>query len=211
VSEQRDCIEKIIKSHEPSIIGSDDTINTAVLIPLTDHGQSGTEIIFQKRADHLDIQPGDVCFPGGFKDSNDESFRETALRETSEELGLSVESITMIDQYDSMIIPWSITIQSFVGWVETPELIEPDRSEVAEVFRVPIEVAIDQEPDVHEVDLVPKPGEDFPYERIPGGEDYDWRPRQLPELFYEFNGRHVWGITARILNRFLESLRDQLD
>jgi coenzyme A diphosphatase NUDT7 len=211
VSEQRDVIESVIRSHEPTIIGSEETINTAVLIPLTGDTNSGTELIFQKRAEHLDIQPGDVCFPGGFNDSNDATLRETALRETSEELGIPRESITMIDQYDTMIIPWSITIQSFVGWVETPDRIEPDRSEVDQVFRVPIDLAIDQSPDVHQVELVPKPGDDFPYNRIPGGEDYDWRPRQLPELFYEFNGYTVWGITARILNRFLESLEDELD
>lgn len=211
MSVQRDRIKTILQSYEPSIIGAEETIDTAVLIPLTNPLESNTEIIFQKRADHLDIQPGDVCFPGGFKDTDDKSFRETAIRETSEELGIPDGAITMIGEFDSMVIPWSITIKSFVGWIETPGSIDPDTSEVAEVFRVPIEEAINQKPDVHKVDLVPEPAADFPYERIPGGKDYDWRPRQLPELFYEFNGHHVWGITARILNRFVNHLNDELD
>lgn len=209
MDEEKQRIKTVIQEHTPTVIGSNQTIDTAVLLPLTGSPTGQSEIIFQKRSEDLDIQPGDVCFPGGFKDSNDESFQETAVRETCEELGLSRNSVTVFGQFDTLLVPWALTIVTYVGWVEEFDDIQPDTTEVESVFRVPLERVHRQEPEVHEVELRPCPDEDFPYEKIPGGKDYDWRPRQLPELFYEFNGYHVWGITARILTQFLETLESE--
>ncbi len=207
MSDERNRLKETIQEYDPTIIGSDETLPTAVLIPLTETAGNNVEIIFQKRASHLDNQPGDVCFPGGYKNSSDETFRETALRETSEELGLDRKKVSVFGEFDSTLFPWHLEIAAFVGWVHEHEAIDPDRSEVDEVFRVPLDLAMRQEPETYEVEFLPNPSEDFPYEKIPGGKDYDWSPRYLPEVFYEFKGRHVWGITARLLKRFLDVIQ----
>lgn len=198
-------IERSIKDHTPGIIGESSVIETAVLIPLTQPtGGDGTvEIVFQRRAEDLEIQPGDVCFPGGFRDSKDFSLQQTAIREAAEELGIPEASIAVWKEFDSMLVPWELEIKSYVGWLEEDDF-RPDTTEVEEVFTVPLKEIRDQDPQEHEVELIPEPGENFPYERIPRGRDYNWRPRRLPELFYEFKGRTVWGITARILEQFVD-------
>lgn len=204
-----DRIQNRVKNHNASNMGQSDSIKTAVMIPLTKLPSDNIDspsIIFERRAEHLDVQPGDICFPGGFCDSSDSSARETALRETSEELGINSEHITIWSDFDSMLIPWQLEIKSFVGWVDRFQDVQPDETEVDEVFTVSLQEAINQEPETYDVEMQPSPEEDFPYERIPRGRDYNWRPRRLPEYFYDFNGRTVWGITARFLKRFLEVL-----
>lgn len=204
-SDNPEAIRRAISDHQPGIIGESSVIETAILIPLTERHES-VHVVFERRAEDLSIQPGDVCFPGGFRDSKDETLRETAVRETAEELGIPERSVTVWKQFDSMLIPWQLEIRSFVGWLNENNF-QPDTTEVAEVFTVPLETIHDQEPQEHEVELVPDPGENFPYDRIPGGRDYNWQPRRIPELFYEFKGRTVWGITARVLQRFLDVIK----
>jgi 8-oxo-dGTP pyrophosphatase MutT (NUDIX family) len=205
-SNDPETIRRAITDHSPGIIGESSVIKTAVLIPLTQYSEDkSVEVVFQRRSEDLEIQPGDVCFPGGFRDSEDSSLRGTAVRETAEELGIPEETITVWKEFDSMLVPWELEIRSYVGWLEKTEF-RPDETEVEEVFTVPLKEVRDQDPQEHEVELVPDPGENFPFNRIPGGRDYDWRPRRVPELFYEFKGRTVWGITARILRRFVDVL-----
>lgn len=205
----REQLKSTVERHDPRLIGGDDVVETAVLIPVSGPRppkDSGLRIFFERRAEDLDIQPGDVCFPGGFRDSGDDSTRETALRETAEELGVDRNSIELWGEFDSMLVPWEIRINTFVGYLKDPGTIDPDTTEVDSVFSVELDRALQAVPEEHEVEMLPSPGEDFPYDKIPGGRDYDWRPRRLPELFYEFDGKVVWGITARILRRFTETI-----
>ncbi len=202
-------IQRVISEHTPGIIGASSVVETAVLIPLTRSRKKThrVNVVFERRAEDLEIQPGDVCFPGGFRDSMDSTLRETALRETAEELGIHKENISIWKKFDSILVPWELEITSYVGWLET-DVFQPDTTEVGEIFTVPLEEVQEQEPRQHEVEMIPNPGEDFPYDRIPGGRDYNWRPRRVPELFYDFSGRTVWGITARILQQFMEVIEN---
>lgn len=199
-------IRNALSNHSPGIIGQSSVVETAVLIPLlAPSKEDPVEVVFERRAEDLEIQPGDVCFPGGFRDSNDPTPRETAVRETAEELGIPESTISIWGDFDSMLVPWQLEIHSYVGWLNQTDF-EPDSTEVDEIFTVPLPDVQNQEPEKHEVEIVPVPGDDFPYEKIPGGREYEWRPRRVPELFYEFKGRTVWGITARILRQFVKLL-----
>ena len=46
----------------------------------------------------------------------------------------------------------------------------------------------------------------FPFELIPNGEAYNWRSGTYPVYFYSYNGRIIWGITARILKNLADRL-----
>ena len=47
-----------------------------------------------------------------------------------------------------------------------------------------------------------------PFDLIIGGENYNWQVRHMEEYFYQYEGRVIWGLTARILSHFLELVRD---
>lgn len=201
-------LEERLERRSPRLMNHHRYLKTAVLIPLL-RGPGGTwRLLFERRADHLDHQPGDVCFPGGRVENEDDSLRETAVRETSEEFGIDPGDVNVLGSLDYLATPWRMMIFPFVGTVRSTVDVQPDPSEVDSVFEVPLEVAREVEPTTHHVELEPRPPDDFPYEKIPGGRDYGWQPGILPELFYEFDGRVVWGLTGRILNHFLRLLED---
>src|SRR4051812_49107124 len=58
----------------------------AVLLPLIDAGDP--QLVFTRRTDDLPRHPGEISFPGGMQEEADAGVRETALRETEEELGI---------------------------------------------------------------------------------------------------------------------------
>ena len=73
----------------------------AILVPLVQwEGQRC--LLFETRADTLvGHQPGEVCFPGGRREHG-ETPRETALRETWEEIGIPPEEIRVLAPLDLM-------------------------------------------------------------------------------------------------------------
>ena len=62
----------------------------AVLVPLIEKDGEAALLLEVRSKDIR--QPGDVCFPGGRVEEG-ESFQETALRETEEEIGISALDI----------------------------------------------------------------------------------------------------------------------
>ena len=61
----------------------------AVLVPLVERAGEAC-LIFEVRAETLGRQPGEVCFPGGHMEPEEEP-AGCALRETEEELGIPAE------------------------------------------------------------------------------------------------------------------------
>jgi hypothetical protein len=49
---------------------------------------------------------------------------------------------------------------------------------------------------------------DFPFDKIYGGKDYQWRKSIMEEYFYEYKGDVIWGITARMIKNLCEILRN---
>jgi hypothetical protein len=49
--------------------------------------------------------------------------------------------------------------------------------------------------------------EDFPYHKIQNGRVYNWRTGRYPIIFYEYKKYVIWGMTARIINNFINILK----
>ena len=75
--------------------------DAAVLLPLVET-KDGPGILFEARAQTLDWQPGDICFPGGGYECKDKNFAVTASREVQEELGLPVKWIGVGEGIDDL-------------------------------------------------------------------------------------------------------------
>ena len=199
-------IEKIFESYK---VGLEDFFNEfSVLLPVVEKDGS-LHVLYELRARHMDVQPGEICFPGG-KLEPGESPKECALRETWEEIGISPEKIRVVTQLDMMVNYSNVAMYAFLGIVEESALDElvlnPD--EVEEVFLVPLEWLLENEPEIYWTKVAPQPSEDFPYEKVTGGEPYKWRHGKAPVPVYpEFGDKVIWGFTGRITKRFVDAIK----
>lgn len=197
--------EKIInklKGHKRSILGEERFKKYAVLLPLIEI-ENEIHILFEVRSMNLRSQPGDICFPGGKVDKTDENTLKTAIRETSEELMIPEYNIYDVLPLDYLVSDFGRMIYPYVGRLKEIEKITPNKDEVDEIFTVPLSYFLNTKPKRYKVNFEVMPEDKFPYDLIIGGENYDWRTRQMDELFYEYNEKVIWGLTAKILTHFI--------
>lgn len=195
-----------LKSHTPSILGSKEYSKYAVMVPLIQK-EDGIHVLFEVRSLKMRRQPGEICFPGGKIDAQDIDEKSAAVRETVEELGIEREDISGVFPLDFMISPFGMMIYPYVGLIERPEKIQPNPNEVGEIFTVPISYFLENDPEIYHVHFKVEPEENFPFDLIIGGENYNWRTRAVDEYFYIYEEKAIWGLTARILAHFIEVLR----
>ena len=187
----------------PSILGSNTFHKFAVLLPMIEK-EDGIHILFEVRALNMRRQPGEICFPGGKIDPEDPNEQFTAIRETSEELGIPKNSIIHVKPLDYLVTAFGSIIYPFFGVIENSNEITPNESEVAEIFTVPLSYFREVNPEIFKVHFAPMPESSFPFELIIGGENYNWQTRHVDEYFYKYEDKVIWGMTARILSNFLE-------
>ncbi|TMN21300.1 NUDIX hydrolase [Lentibacillus cibarius] len=195
-----------LKDHKPSILGREQYREFGVLIPLIETEQGQPHILFEVRSMNMRSQPGDVCFPGGKMDSCDLDECQCAIRETSEELGLEQTAIQDVFPLDYLISETRI-VYPFAGIIKQPEQITPNQSEVERVFTVPLSFFLETKPARYKVAYQPMPEKDFPFELIQGGKNYNWNARSREELFYQYNGNVIWGLTALIMSHFVRLIQ----
>jgi len=195
-----------LSDYKPNILGYEQYNKFSLLLPLVDVNDE-THLLFEVRSHAMRSQPGDVCFPGGRVDLSDRTELHSALRETEEEIGINEKYIKNIITLDYMVNGFHGIIYPFVGKVTSLENMSLNKQEVAEVFTVPLKYFLENEPEKYKINFEVVPEEDFPFHLIQGGEDYQWRMRQLDELFYEYDGRIIWGLTARIIHHFIDVLK----
>jgi peroxisomal coenzyme A diphosphatase NUDT7 len=199
-------IQSKLISHTPSILGSDKFSKFAVMVPLIKKAD-GIHVLFEVRSLQLRRQPGEICFPGGRIDPEDSDEKSAAIRETTEELGISKEKLSEVYPLDFMISPFGMMIYPFVAILESPEKFQLNPAEVGEIFTVPLSYFIENAPDIYRIHFKVEPEENFPFDLIIGGENYNWRTRALDEYFYLYEEKAIWGLTAKILSHFIEILK----
>jgi len=195
-----------LKYHTPKILGSERFSKYAVMLPLLQK-EDGLHVLFEVRSLELRRQPGEICFPGGRIESQDLDEKDAAIRETVEELGINKEDISGVYPLDYMISPFGMILYPYVGYINRHDAIRPNPGEVGEIFTVPLSFFIENNPEIYRVHYKAEPEESFPYDLIPGGENYKWQAKGMEEYFYRYGGRVIWGLTARVLAHFIEIIR----
>lgn len=177
----------------------------SVLLPLIERdGQ--LQILFEVRSMNVK-QPGEISFPGGMVEV-DEDFREAALRETYEEIGADINNIEIIGELDYITNTSNFILYPYVGLLKTNfDSLDINRSEVEEIFTVPLEFFCNKEPDTYNISYTPDFHPEFPFDKIPNGREYQWREMKYPVLFYEYGDKIIWGMTAKMTYNFIRRLK----
>ena len=199
-------LSALLKGRTPGLLEA--RSNFAVLVPLV-RGKSGYSLLYEVRARKMRRQPGEVCFPGG-KMERDEAPVAAALRETEEELGLKPESIRVLGQLDFLAPRGNSILYPVLGLVEEEALehLTLNPAEVEEIFRVPLDWLLTAQPREYSYRLIPEMDEDFPYELLGIQSDYHWQIGRESGPIYPWQGKIIWGMTARITRHFLHLWRE---
>ncbi|KXG76407.1 NUDIX hydrolase [Thermotalea metallivorans] len=183
----------------------------SVLVPIL-QVQGELHLLFEIRSEKLKNQPGEICFPGGRIEKN-ESPEQCAVRETSEELNLPTEKIQIFGPLDYIVTPFNAILYPFLGFLPgiRVEQIHFNRDEVGDVFTVPMKFFLTNNPEEHFINIKAALHDDFPFHMIQNGRNYKWKVGKYPELFYQYNGHIIWGMTARIVKNFINIIKGEED
>ncbi|MDN5351565.1 MAG: hypothetical protein PWQ12_484 [Clostridiales bacterium] len=194
-----------LKTYRPNTRGV--KRESAVLIPLICHNDEW-HLLFERRALTLNAQPGEICFPGGGIEP-DESTLDAAIRETCEELNIEVKDIEVLGQIDSILTRFDTIIHCHVGIIHLPlESIRYSEDEVDLLFTVPMTYFLSHDPDVYWMHSRFDIDEDFPFDSIPNGRNYNFKNASYPTVFYQYEDFTIWGLTARMVQHFVEILKE---
>ncbi|SCN25198.1 putative NUDIX hydrolase [Clostridium sp. N3C] len=179
---------------------------SAVVIPLIEI-EGKTNLIFEVRSLKLRRQPGDICFPGG-KVEKEENYKEAAARELEEELLLKEEDFNIVGEMDYFISPYGSEIHCFVAELnKKPDSYNSD--EVDHIFYVPLQYLMENEPQCYTVKVGPQFQEDFPFHLIRGGKEYKFASTTLNQYFYRYKQYTIWGVTAQLVKRFTDIIKEE--
>jgi len=159
-------------------------IPAAVLLPIVQREEP--TMLFTERSAKLAHHAGQVSFPGGRSDPDDESLIFTALRETHEETGIGPEFVSVAGFLDAYETGTGFAILPVVGLLREGFVLAPDTNEVAEVFEVPLAFLLD------------------PANRQKN--QAEWKGRMRHYYAFRYHGHYIWGATAAMLVDFAERM-----
>jgi 8-oxo-dGTP pyrophosphatase MutT (NUDIX family) len=158
----------------------------AVLLPLY-QDEAGPHLVLTKRTELVPTHKGQISFPGGGFEEADGDLLTTALREAQEEIGLRPEDVEIIGTLDDTVTVTSRhVVRPFVGIVPHSYPYRLDPFEIERLIHLPISTLLRGAPFREET-----------WEREGGA---------VTVFFYDHDGDTVWGLTARILKHFIETV-----
>jgi 8-oxo-dGTP pyrophosphatase MutT (NUDIX family) len=168
-------------------------LDAAVLLGLVER-HDGLNVLLTRRNDGLRLHAGQVSLPGGRVDPEDAGVLGAALREASEEIGLSPAQARPLGYLDPVRTVTGYRVVPLIAQLDPDFVPRPDPAEVAAVFEVPLSFLLARQ---HLREL-----------RI----EFGGRPRPVLE-YAPYPGapeQRIWGVTASILYNLrqrLEALR----
>ena len=157
-------------------------ISAAVLLPLY-YKQGQYYILFIKRTEWVEKHKGEISFPGGVHEERDKTLLDTALRECAEEIGLMPDEVEILGELDDEVsIKTNYVISTFVALIPWPYQLKVDGRETEEIIEAPISKLLNK---------------GYSRQEVRDG-------KAVTSYFYRYQGRIIWGATARILKKFLD-------
>ncbi|MHA1913293.1 MAG: NUDIX hydrolase [Promethearchaeota archaeon] len=163
----------------------------AVVFSIVPHKDKPYELILIHRSDKGTRHRGEMSFPGGkFEAQVDKTLKDTALRETEEEIGVPRGNIRLIGCLDDFPTMTQYIITPFLGIIDKDQKLTRQEREVQEIVKIPI---------------------DFFTKKLNFREQtIDINGKDFPVFYFNYvkqeNGKifTVWGATAYLISAFIE-------
>jgi 8-oxo-dGTP pyrophosphatase MutT (NUDIX family) len=185
-----DAVARALRGREPDRVPRD--VRRAAVALVLREGAEGLELLFIKRAEHdRDPWSGQVGFPGGRAEPQDEDLVATAVRETLEETGLDLAreagQLGALDEVQALARgrPLDLVIAPFVFGLRRPLEGVPNH-EVVSLNWLPLSTLLD-----------PRTRSSMPYR-------YGDTLLELPCL--RAGGLVIWGLTFRMFESLVSLL-----
>lgn len=131
------------------------------------------------------VHGGQMAFPGGRMEKEDESLIRTALREAQEEIGVKLTDIKVLGTLTEQFIPPSnFFVLPVIGYLTHKPDFYPDAREVDKVIELTL-------PEIQDPSIV-------------GVNILNVRGVEVQAPFYNIQDNHVWGATAMMIAELLE-------
>ena len=171
----------------PHLQGLKDSAVLVILHRLDDTWQ----VLFTKRSEQLKDHAGQISFPGGRKDDHDPDFQATAIRETTEEIGIHYKYLSITAELTPVCTLTGYRIYPFVCFIDQlPELIA-EEGEVEEIFSVPLSYLC-------------QPGNLKAIQK-------HFKGRDFTTFQIAWNNHNIWGATAHMLADLSHRIRQYLE
>jgi 8-oxo-dGTP pyrophosphatase MutT (NUDIX family) len=154
-----------------------DLTAAAVLVAVVDH--PSPTIILTERPKTMRKHPGQISFPGGRIDPEDDGPVAAALREAEEEIALPRHAVEVIGVADLYRTVTGFEVTPIVGVVPPGLALHPQPGEVAAMFEAPLHFLLD--PRQHKV------------------RSAQWQGRERSYYEIDWEGRRIWGATAAMI------------
>jgi 8-oxo-dGTP pyrophosphatase MutT (NUDIX family) len=166
-----------------------DGVKSSVLILLYPNS-AGNEIltVLIQRPSYEGVHGGQISLPGGRYEKSDKDLKETALRETKEEIGIDPEKVITLGTLTELYIPPSnYIVLPFIGYTLEKPIFHPNPQEVAGIIEISL-ADLRNDQNIRQKEIYVRPG------------------LSVFGPCYEINGFVIWGATAMILSEFREIL-----
>jgi 8-oxo-dGTP pyrophosphatase MutT (NUDIX family) len=187
------CIRRALRErpHAAAPLEGDERF-AAVAAVLRERDGEAEVLLIRRAVDAKDPWSGHMAFPGGRRDPSDRDLLHTAVRETHEEVGLTLDPdehlVGRLDDLPAVArgrrMPLVIT--PFVFAIGGDPVLVPRLDEVDETLWAPLGPLASGQCDTTYV--------------------YDFEGRKIHLPGYDVSGRVVWGLTHRMLGALFEAL-----
>lgn len=150
----------------------------AVLIPIMARPEGAT-LLLTRRAAALRQHSGQIAFPGGKIDADDDGALGAALREAEEEIGLARSAVTPLGFLGPYFSTTGFRITPVVALVSPDVGLRLNAGEVDEAFETPMSFLMD--PANHQT------------------HSREWKGAQRRYFAMPHGDRYIWGVTAGII------------
>lgn len=143
-----------------------------------------------KRPTYAGVHSGQIAFPGGKMEPEDENISYTAIREAWEEVGVLPEDVKLLGQISDLFVPASnFLVSPIIAYSERKPDFIPEIKEVDRIIETPLKQLFELEKRKQKILEI-------------GGQF------KLDTPYFDISNEVVWGATAMILGEFIQVLEN---